>query len=128
MLSPIPRRILRDTATFSVPAGFDCYQNPLPNPTTYTVNNVHIQADNSTHKTAINTEVTLRGILFVDARYSTPALDYNALQEAVQAAGGVITVTVTDRHGGSTGPYTVLVIDALPDDEDNLHHYELGLV
>jgi hypothetical protein len=127
MLSPIPRRILRDTATFSVPSGFDRYQNPLT-PTVYAVANVHIQADNSTHKTAQNTEVTLRGILFVDARYSTPALDYEALQEATQALGGVMTVTVADRHGGSMGPFTVVVVDALPDDESNLHHWELGLV
>lgn len=127
MLSPIPRRILRDTATFSVPSGFDRYQNPLT-PTVYTVANVHIQADNSTHKTAQNTEVTLRGILFVDARYSTPALDYEALQEATQKLGGVMTVTVADRHGGSIGPFTVVVVDALPDDESNLHHWELGLV
>ena len=127
MLSPIPRRILRDTAVFSVPSGFDRYQNPI-NPTTYTVENVHIQSDNSTHKTAQNTEVTLRGILFVDARYSTPKLDYEALQESAQAAGGVMTVTVSDKRGNPSGPYTVVVIDALPDDEDNLHHYELGLV
>lgn len=127
MLSPIPRRILRDTAVFSVPTGFDRYQKPLT-PTVYTVANVHLQADNSTHKTAQNTEVTLRGILFVDSRYSTPALDYNALQEATQALGGVITVTVTDKRGGSMGPFTVVVVDALPDDEDNLHHWELGLV
>ena len=127
MLSPIPRSILRDTATFSVPAGFDRYQNPVT-PTSYTVENVHIQADNSTHKTAQNTEITLRGILFVDARYSTPKLDYNSLQETAHAAGGVMTVTVTDKHGNSVGPYTVLVVDALPDDEDNLHHYELSLV
>lgn len=126
MLSPIPRRILRDTAVFSVPSGFDRYQNPV-NPTTYTVENVHIQSDNSTHKTAQNTDVTLRGILFVDARYSTPKLDYEALQESAQAAGGVMTVTVSDKRGNPSGPYTVLVIDALPDDEDNLHHYELSL-
>ena len=126
MLSPIPRRILRDTAVFSVPSGFDRYQNPVT-PTSYTVENVHIQADNSTHKTAQNTEITLRGILFVDARYSAPKLDYNSLQETAHAAGGVMTVTVTDKHGNSVGPYTVLVVDALPDDEDNLHHDELGL-
>jgi hypothetical protein len=127
MLSPIPRRILRSSATFSVPTGFDRYQKPLA-PQTYTVENVHLQADNSTHKTAQKTEVTLRGILFVDARYSTPLPDFNALQEAAQSAGGVMTVTVTDKKGSATGPYTVLVIDAIPDDEDNLHHYEIGLV
>ena len=126
MLSPMPRRILRDTLTLSVPSGFDRYQNPL-NPTVYTVENVHLQSDNSTHKTAQNTEVTLRGVLFVDSRYSTPALDFWALQEATQALGGVMTCTVTDRRGGVTGPYSVLVVDGLPDDEGNLHHWELGL-
>lgn len=127
MLSPIPRRILRDTATFSVPSGFDRYQKPL-DPTTYTVHNVHIQNDNRTRKTADNTEVTLSGVLFVDARYSTPSLDFDALQRATQAAGGVMTCTVTNRRGGTSGPFTVLVTDGLPDDEDNLHHWELGLV
>ena len=127
MLSPIPRRILRDTMTLSVPTGFDRYQNPLT-PTTYTVTNVHIQADNSTHKTAQNTEVTLRGIIFVDTRYSSPTLDYWALQEATEALGGVMTCTITDKRGGVSGPYTILVVDGLPDDEDNLHHWELGVV
>lgn len=127
MLSPIPRRILRDTATFSVPGSFDRYQSPQ-DVTTYTVANVHLQHDNSTHKTAQNTEVTLRGVLFIDAKLSSPALDYEALQEAAQAAGGVITCTVTNRRGGTSGPYDVAVVDGLPDDEDNLHHWELGLV
>lgn len=127
MLAPIPRRILRDTLTLIVPGGVDRYQN-AQNATTYTVKNVHVQSDNSTHKTAQNTEVTLRGILFVDTRYSTPTLDYWALQEAAQAAGGVMTCTITDKHGGTTGPYEVQVVDGLPDDEDNLHHWELGLV
>lgn len=127
MLTPIPHRILRDTLTLSVPSGFDRYQKPLT-PTEYVVNNVHLQADNRTHKTADNTEVSLTGILFIDARYSTPALDYTALQAATQALGGVMTCTVTDRRGGVSGPYTVLVVDALPDDEDNLHHWEIGVV
>lgn len=131
MLSPIPRRILRDTMTLYVPTSFDRYQKPVFDPqqtTSYTVQNVHIQADNSTRKTAQNTEVTLRGIIFIDARYSTPALDYEALQEAAQAAGGVLTCTVTNRRGGQSGPFSVLVVDALPDDEDNLHHWEIGVV
>ena len=127
MLSPIPRRILRDTLTLSVPSGVDRYQKPL-DPTVYTVQNVHIQNSNETRKTSNNTEVLLRAILFVDSRYSTPKLDYWALQTAAQQAGGVMTCTVTDKRGGVTGPYTVEVIDGLPDDEDNLHHWELGLV
>lgn len=125
MLSPIPRRILRDTATFSVPTGIDRYQKPQT--VNYTVQNVHIQSDNSTKRSAQNTEVALRGVLFVDARYSTPALNFWALQTQAQQAGGVMTCTVTDRRGGTTGPYTVEIVDGLPDDEDNLHHWELGL-
>ena len=70
MLSTIPTRILRDTLTLTVPTGFDRYQKPLA-PKTYTVTRVHLQSDNSTRKTATNTEVTLRGILFVDARLRT---------------------------------------------------------
>jgi hypothetical protein len=112
--------------TLSVPSGFDRYQNPL-DPTVYTVRNVHIQADNTTRKTSTNTEVTLKGIIFIDARYSVPALDYEALQEATQAAGGVMTCTITNRRGSVTGPYTVLVVDGLPDDEYNLHHWEIGV-
>ena len=126
MLSPIPRSILRDTLTLYVPTAFDRYQKPTN--TTYTVKNVHIQMDNTTHKRADNTEVTLKGIIFVDARLSSPKLDYEALQESVQALGGTMTCTVTDRRGGTTGSYTIETIDGLPDDEDNLHHWELGVV
>lgn len=113
--------------TLSVPGGFDRYQRPI-DPAEYVVKNVHLQSDNSTRRTANNTEVVLRGVLFVDWRYSNPPLDYWALQTAAQEAGGVMTCTVTDRRGGVTGPYTVEVIDGLPDDEANLHHWELGLV
>ena len=127
MLSPIPLRILRDTAIFTVPTSFDRYQKPT-SVETYTVTGVHVQADNSTHKTRENTEVVLRGVLFVDARYSMPHLDLEALQEKAQKAGGVMTCQIRNRRGRTSGPYTVLVVDALPDDEDNLHHYELGLV
>ena len=127
MLSPIPRRILRSTATFSVPKSFDRYQKAQA-PDSYTVKNVHLQADNITVKRTDNTEVQLKAVLFIDARLSTPAYDYEALQEATQAIGGVMTVTVTDRAGRTTGPYTVLTVDGVPDDEDNLHHWELGLV
>lgn len=126
MLSPIPRSILRDTLTLYVPQSFDQYQNPV-NVSTYTVNNVHLQIDNSTIKRSDNSEVMLRGILFVDARLSCPRLDYEELQEAVQAAGGVMTCRVTDRRGKTSKEMTILAVDALPDDEDNLHHWELGV-
>ena len=126
MLSPIPRSILRDTLTLYVPQSFDQYQNPV-NVSTYTVNNVHLQMDNSTIKRSDNSEVTLKGVVFIDARLSCPRLDYEELQEAVQAAGGVMTCRVTDRRGKTSKEMTILAVDALPDDEDNLHHWELGV-
>lgn len=127
MLSTIPRRILRSTAIFSVPAGVDRYQKPME-PSTYTVHNVHLQGDYLNKRSTNNTEVTLSGVLFVDARISTPALDYEALQRAANAAGGEMTVSVYGKNGALLGNHTVVNVDALPGDEDNLHHWELGLV
>lgn len=126
MLSPIPRSILRDTLTLYVPKGFDRYQKALA-PDIYTVQNVHIQMDNHTIKRTDNTEVTLKGIIFIDGRLSAPRLDYEALQESAHAVGGVMTCKVTDKRGRTSGEYTVLTIDGLPDDEDNLHHWEIGV-
>ena len=126
MLSPIPRSILRDTLTLYVPKSFDRYQQPQEFDT-YTVSNVHIQSDNTTIKRTDNTEVTLKGIIFIDGRLSTPRLDYEDLQEAAQAAGGVMTCRITNKRGQVSKSYTILTIDGLPDDEDNLHHWELGV-
>ena len=125
MLTPIPRRILRDTAVFHVPSGVDKYQKPTTSDTT--INCVHIQASNDVRKNAQNVEITLRAILFVDARYSKPHVDLWALQEAAEAAGGVMTCTVTTKYNATLGPLTVAVVEALPDDEGNLHHWEIGL-
>ena len=122
-----PRRIFRDTMILNVPSGFDRYQNPVA-PATYTVRNVHIQADNDTKKTANNTEVTLKGKLWIYPIYSTPNLDYEELQEHVQAVGGVMTCMVVNKAGKQSGPYTILNVDAYPDDEDNIHHFMLELV
>lgn len=128
MLSPIPRRILQDTLTLNVPAAFDKYQKPTAPVKTYVVKNVHYQGDNTTKLSTGNSEVTLRGIIFIDGKLSQPALDYEALQESVQAAGGVMTASITGKRGGTIGPFNVLTIDGLPDDEDNLHHWEIGVV
>lgn len=122
-----PRRIFRDTLILHVPAGFDRYQNPV-GAKDYTISNVHVQSDNSTRKTADNTEVTLRGKCWVYPVYSTPPLDLEALQSETQAAGGVMTCDVRNKAGKTIGPYTVLVVNSYPDDEDNLHHIMLELV
>ena len=128
MLSPIPRRILQDTLTLNVPTAFDRYQTPTLPESPYVVKNVHFQGDNTTKLSTQNSEVTLAGIIFIDSRYSKPALDYEALQEAAQAAGGEMTATITGKRGGTIGPFRVVTVDGLPDDEDNLHHWEIGVV
>lgn len=120
MLKPIPSKILRSTALVEVCTGVDMYQNQTYQE--YTVKKVHLQPTNEVRKTASNTEIVLRSILFVDARTSTPALDWSALLQAAHDAAGDMRVTVRNVT------YTVLSVDALRDDTDELHHYEVGLV
>ena len=120
MLAPIPRQILTDSMTLFVPTGLDVYQNPTG--TTYAVANVHLQNTNEIRRTATNSEVVLRSILFVDARLSSPRLDYIALADAAQGVGAQMTVTV------NTVSFTVKTVDAVPDDTGKTHHWELGLV
>lgn len=120
MLKPIPSRILKSTATVEVPSGVDRYQKPTY--TEYTVNKVHLQPTNEIRKTQDNTEIVLRSILFVDAHTSAPHLDWCALLQTAQAYPADMRVTVR----GET--YTVIGVDALRDDTDNLHHYEVSLV
>ena len=126
-LSPIPSRMLHDTVVLKVCTGMDRYQKKTY--ADYTINNVHLQSDNTSIKKANDTEVQLKGILFVDARKSTPALDLNALQDASLQAGDTMRAVVTDASGKPAGEYAVLVVDSLPDvPATRVHHYELGLV
>lgn len=119
MLKPIPSRILRSTATVKVCTGTDMYQNQTYQ--TYTVSKVHLQPTHSVIKTKANTEQQLRSVLFVDGRNSTPKLDWDALFESAHNIGGDMRVTVRNQT------YTVLSVDALRDDDDNFHHWEVGL-
>ena len=88
----------------------------------YTISRVHLQDSNSVRKTALNTEVVLRAILYVDARRSAPSIDWRAILRTAQTAGGDVKVTVD----GVT--YSVETVDALPDEHGRLHHYEVGMV
>ncbi len=126
-LAPIPSRMLHDTVTLKVVTGMDRYQNKTYDE--YTISNVHLQSNNDTIKRANDTEVQLKGILFVDARKSLPALDLNALQEESLKNGDTMRAIVTDASGNDAGEYAVLVVDSLPDvPATRVHHYELGLV
>lgn len=120
MLRPIPSIILRSTATIQVCSGVDLYQNQTY--TTYTVNKVHLQPTEKIVKTTNNTDRQLSSILFVDARHSSPSLNWAALLKQAHDLGGDVRVTVRGVE------YTLLTADGLRDNTDKLHHWELGLI
>ena len=127
MLRPIPSQLLRDSMTLNVCTGVDAWQKPTWQP--YEVQNVHIQNTNETKKTADNTEVVLRAVIFVDTVRSTPALNYEALCQQSQAAGKPMRATVQDANGNDLGDFEILTVDPVPDVPDTrVHHIELGCV
>lgn len=119
MLKPMPSKILKSTATVRVCNGVDRYQNQTY--TDYTVKRVHLQPTNDIRKTQDNTEINLRSILFVDARISTPKLDWCALLQTAHENLGDVRVIVRGVE------YTVIAVDELRDDTDNLHHWEIQM-
>ena len=120
MLKPIPSKILKSTATVKVCSGVDRYQNQMYTETT--VKRVHLQPTNEIRKTENNTDCILRAILFVDARTSTPFLDWCAQLRTAHENNGDMRVIVRNVE------YTVIGVDELRDDTDNLHHWEVSLV
>jgi hypothetical protein len=120
MLRPIPAKILRSSATVKVCSGVDMYQNQTY--TTYTVNRVHLQPTERIVKSVDNTDQQLSGILFVDIRHSSPALNWAKLLHDAHALGGDMRVEVRGIE------YTVLTADGLRDDTDRLHHWEIGVI
>jgi hypothetical protein len=127
MLAPIPARMLHDTVVFKVVKGMDRYQNKEYDE--YTVKNVHLQSSNDVYKRANDTEVQLKGILFVDAKRSTSVLDLYAMQTESLLNGDTMRAIVKDANGAEVGDYAVLVVDDLPNVPANTrHHWELALI
>lgn len=120
MLRPIPAKILRSIAVVKVCTGLDRYQNQTY--TEITVSKVHLQPTNEIRKGVNDTDCTLKSILFVDKRHSKPDLDWTALFESAHEIGGDMRVVVRGVE------YTVYAVDALRDDTDLLHHWEIALV
>ena len=119
MLKPIPARIMHSTATVRACTGLDRYQNQTF--AEYVVKNVHIQPTSEVRKTPDNTDATLRSVLFVDRKHSTPTLDWWGLFNAAHMNGGDLKVIVRGQE------YTVESVDELRDDSDCFHHWEIGL-
>ena len=120
MLRPIPRRILQTTATVEVCRAVDRYHNQVYD--TYTVKHTHLQPSNEIRKNLTDTDFVLEGILFVDARISEPKLDWLTLLETANDNGGDMRITVRGKT------YIAKTAEALRDDTDRLHHWEIGLV
>ena len=119
--------MLHDTVTFKVVSGMDRYQNKTYEE--YTVKNVHIQSSNQVYKRANDTEVQLKGILFVDAKRSMPVLDLYALQKSSLEKGDTMRAVVYGSDGAEVGDYAVIVVDDLPNvPATSRHHWELGLI
>ena len=114
MLKPIPAKILRSTATVKACTSLDRYQNP-------TYSEYTVKKTNEIRKTTDNTDCTLRSILFVDKRHSTP-IDWWNLFNTAHRIGGDMKVVIRGEE------YTVFSVDELRDDTDNLHHWEIGLL
>lgn len=119
-MNPIPHQLLTQTATVKAGTGVDAWQKPTY--TTYTVLHTHLQSSNAVRRTPKNTEVVLAAILFVDAKRSSPLLDWPALLNTALAKGVDVKVIVSGSQ------YTVQNVDVIPDDHNRLHHYEVGLV
>lgn len=119
-LSPIPARILKQSATLRVCSGVDMWQKPTWTETT--LGRICVQTSNETRKTRDNTEVVLRSICFVDAVRSTPrGLDLDDLQQQSEQNGQPMALVFRGV------PCTVLTVETLYDDTGQLHHWELGL-
>ena len=126
-LSPISSRMLHDSAEFHVVTGMDRYQEKTY--ADYKVGHVHLQNASDTVKGPNDTEVMLKGILFVDCRRSTPVLDLYALQQASLEAGDTMRVDIWDASGKLVGNFAVLAVDGAPDvPATRTHHWELSLV
>lgn len=121
MLRPIPGRILKQAAVLYVCTSVDAWQNPVFQ--LVPLERVVMQPVNETRRTKDNTEVLLRGLMFFDARRSTPtAYDFVAAQKVSEAAGHQMRL----EFNGDL--YTVQTIETLYDDEGFYHHAEIGLI
>ena len=119
--------MLHDSAKFYVVKTMDRYQEKTYD--TYEVEHVHLQNSTNVIKAPNDTEVQLKGILFVDCKRSTPCLDLYALQQESLDHGDTMRVDVFDASGELTGNFAVMIVDGAPDvPAVRTHHWELSLV
>lgn len=126
-LAPIPSRMLHDKVVFHVVQYMDRFQNKVYQE--YTVNNVHLQSSSDVLKRPNDTEVQLKGILFIDERRSSPRIDLYELQRQSLELGDTMRAVVYDASGNLIGDYAVIQVDDLPDvPATRRHHWEVALI
>jgi hypothetical protein len=119
--------MLHDKVVIKVLNYMDRYQNKIY--TEYPVNNVHLQSTSDVLKRANDTEVQLKGILFIDDRKSTPRLDFYELQRQSLEKGDTMRAVVYDASGKMVDDFAVVQVDGEPDvPATRLHHWELSLI
>ena len=122
-MRPIPSRILTTNVVFKVPVSIDTFQKPVYE--NLPVLRTAIQPLSKTRKTVNNTEVDLNSILFIDGRLSSPRwpeLNIWELKKKAEELGASLKVVVSGAE------FTVMTCDALTDDTNHFHHWEVGLV
>ena len=105
-----------DVATLNVVTGIDQWQKQTTQQ--YNLTKVHMQNTNEVRRTAENTEVVLRSILFYDCRLSRPQLNIWELNNQSLQSGARMSIV----YQGQT--YTVQTCDLVPNDNGQPHHYE----
>lgn len=121
MVKPIPARILTHNITLKVCEGVDAYQAPLYRDVP--VRKVCMQPNSRTVIGKENTEVTLTGVCFVDARNSAPAgLDVEGLKRESELNGHEMMLVFNGI------PRRVALVQTCYDDTGAYHHSEIEVV
>lgn len=107
---PIPRRLLTQTAKVRIPVkggfGGEC-EEPI------TIEHVRFEASASISQSEYQLQAPIRGMLFIDARNSSPAREL--------PAGTMVSID------GELSEATVHDCQTILDDRGNVHHWEIEI-
>lgn len=124
-MRPLPLQMLRHSATLTVPDSVTGWHAPDGSHTA-ALSRIHVQLTRAMDTTGgyqADMDVKPRAELWYDCHLSTPrGIDFIGLQRDAEAVGGHLRVTA----GGVD--YRVSLVDLLPDDRGNPHHYRLELI
>ena len=131
-LAPIPASLCKHKATFKVYAPTSDVQKRYQEfgyQSVQEMENVHVQLHTTILKGLDNTEVQLKGTIFIDPSRTPLARYLPDMQRTSLNAGKPMRVSIDAPGSMATTDYEVLEIDALPDvPSDRIHHYEVLLV